>query len=104
MPALGMFGALPAIPPPEVQQQVRDALRTATEQAVTRAGATAEVRVLDGSAAPAIVQVAEEVGAELVVVGTKGRTGVARLALGSVAEEVIRTASTSVLIVRQASH
>jgi nucleotide-binding universal stress UspA family protein len=71
---------------------------------VTRAGATAEVRVLDGSAAPAIVQVAEEVGAELVVVGTKGRTGVARLALGSVAEEVIRTASTSVLIVRHASH
>jgi nucleotide-binding universal stress UspA family protein len=103
MPAVGMFGALPAIPPPQVQQQVRDALRTATEQAMVRAGAVGEVRIVDGAPAAGIVEVASEVGAELVVVGTKGRTGVARLALGSVAEEVIRTASTSVLVVRQSS-
>jgi nucleotide-binding universal stress UspA family protein len=82
MPALGMFGALPAIPPLDVQQQVR------------------EVSIVDGAPAPGIVEVANELGAELIVVGTKGRTGVARLALGSVAEEVIRTASCSVLVVR----
>jgi nucleotide-binding universal stress UspA family protein len=100
MPALGMFGALPAIPPLDVQQQVRDALKTASEQALANAGAAGEVSIVDGAPAPGIVEVANELGAELIVVGTKGRTGVARLALGSVAEEVIRTASCSVLVVR----
>jgi nucleotide-binding universal stress UspA family protein len=100
VPAVGMFGALPAIPPPDVQQQVRAALRTATEQAMANAGAEGEVSIVDGAAAAGIVEVADEMGAELVVVGTKGRTGVARLALGSVAEEVIRTAKASVLVVR----
>jgi nucleotide-binding universal stress UspA family protein len=102
MPAVGMFGTLPAIPPPQVQQQVRDALQTAVGQAMIAAGAQGEVRIVDGAAAPGIVEVANEVGAELVVVGTQGRTGLARIALGSVAEEVIRKASSSVLTVRKA--
>jgi nucleotide-binding universal stress UspA family protein len=101
VPALGMFGALPAIPPPELQQQMRDSLRSAVEQALAREGGEGEVRVVDGSPADEIVRVAEDVGAELVVVGTHGRTGVARLALGSVAERVIRTAKASVLVVRR---
>jgi universal stress protein A len=103
MPALGMFGTLPAIPPPEVQQQVRDALASAVEQAMARLNVKGEVVIADGSPASGIVQAAEELGAELVVVGTQGRTGLARLALGSVAEQVIRTASSSVLTVRKAS-
>jgi nucleotide-binding universal stress UspA family protein len=103
MPALGMFGTLPAIPPPEVQQQVRDALASAVEQAMARLNVKGEVVIADGSPASGIVQAAGELGAELVVVGTQGRTGLARLALGSVAEQVIRTASSSVLTVRKAS-
>jgi nucleotide-binding universal stress UspA family protein len=101
MPAVGMFGALPAIPPPDVQQQVRDALRMAVEQAMIAANAKGEVRIVDGAPGPGIVEVANEVGAELVVVGTQGRTGLARFALGSVAEEVIRHAPSSVLTVRK---
>jgi nucleotide-binding universal stress UspA family protein len=58
--------------------------------------------VLEGSAASAIVACAEELGAGLVVVGTHGRTGLARLTLGSVAERVIRGAGCSVLAVRLA--
>ena len=84
-------------------QQVRDALKTAVGQAMIAAGAQGDVRIVDGAAAAGIVEVANEVGAELVVVGTHGRTGLARLALGSVAEAVIRSASTSVLTVPKAS-
>jgi len=96
----GPLGALPAVPSPELRRQVEEALKSTVEQAMTAAGAVGEVRVLDGSPAAEIVHVANEVGAELVVVGTRGRTGLSRLALGSVAERVIRNASCSVLVVR----
>ena len=65
-----------------------------------RVGATGEVKVLEGPVASSIVACAEELGAELIVVGTHGRTGLARLTLGSVAEHVIRNAGCSVLAVR----
>ena len=60
-------------------------------------GATA---VVDGSAANVIVQYAESVGAELVVVGTHGRSGLSRLTLGSTAASVIESAPCAVLVVR----
>jgi nucleotide-binding universal stress UspA family protein len=54
----------------------------------------------DGPAAPAILSAASELPAQLLVVGTHGRTGLSRIALGSVAEAVVRAAPCSVLIVR----
>jgi nucleotide-binding universal stress UspA family protein len=98
--ASALIGAAPALPPPEVQAELRDALRATLEQALVRVGAQGEVRVLEGSAASEIVRTADELEAELVVVGARGRTGLLRLALGSVAERVIRSASSSVLTVR----
>jgi nucleotide-binding universal stress UspA family protein len=53
---------------------------------------------MSGPAAQTIVDVAKS--AELLVVGTHGRTGLARLTLGSTAEAVIRSAACSVLVVR----
>lgn len=100
---VGMMGTLPALPSVELQQQLRDATRSTLERAMEQVGAKGEARVLDGSAAPAILTCAEELRAELVVVGTRGRTGLARLALGSVAESVIRNAGCSVLAVRLAA-
>lgn len=47
-----------------------------------------------------IVQIASDLEADLVVVGTHGRTGVARFAIGSVAEQVVRHAGCPVLVVR----
>ena len=96
----GLLGVMPAVPPLELRQQMCDALRTTLEGAMARVEAVGEARVLDGSAASAIVACAEELGAALVVVGTHGRTGLSRLALGSVAERVIRSAGCSVLAVR----
>ena len=47
-----------------------------------------------------IIQLASNLRADLVVVGTAGRTGIARMALGSVAEQVVRHAGCPVLVVR----
>ncbi len=51
-----------------------------------------------------IVDYANDVHADLVVLGTHGRTGVSRFIMGSVAEHVVRTASCPVLVVRQSEH
>ncbi len=48
----------------------------------------------------AIARMAKRIGADLVVVGTHGRTGLARVALGSVAERVVALAPCPVLTVR----
>jgi len=53
-----------------------------------------------GDARTAILTAAEELRADLIVMGTHGRRGVSRLVLGSVAESVARTAPCPVLLVR----
>lgn len=57
-------------------------------------------RVRGISAAPVIVDYAVEGGVDLVVMGTHGRRGLRHMMLGSVAEEVVRTAPCPVLTVR----
>ena len=47
-----------------------------------------------------ILKLAEEVGADLVFVGSNGRTGVERMVLGSVSERVVREARCPVLVAR----
>ena len=51
-----------------------------------------------------IVAHAKEMHADLIVIGTHGRTGVSRLIMGSVAEHVVRTAPCPVLVVRPSVH
>src|SRR5687768_4742467 len=69
--------------------------------AVARAaGVEAEVHARQGSPADAILDVAEELGADLIVVGNKGMTGAERFLLGSVPNKVSHHAPCSVLIVR----
>lgn len=53
-----------------------------------------------GSPAREIAQIASDLEADLIVVGTHGRTGLRRLLLGSVAEGVLRLASCPVLVER----
>jgi nucleotide-binding universal stress UspA family protein len=48
-----------------------------------------------------ITEAAEEIDADMIVIGTHGRTGLAHLLLGSVAERVLRTSDIPVLTVRQ---
>ena len=54
----------------------------------------------DGVAWEEIHRVAEEVDAQLIAIGTHGRTGVARALLGSIAEKTIRSAKRPIVVVR----
>jgi nucleotide-binding universal stress UspA family protein len=56
--------------------------------------------VLSGPAAESIVREAKKQRADLIVLGTHGRRGLRRLVLGSDAEQVVRTTSVPVLLVR----
>lgn len=53
--------------------------------------------------AKAVVQVAKEVDADLIILKTHGRTGLSHLILGSVTEEVVRTAPCPVLTLTSAA-
>jgi nucleotide-binding universal stress UspA family protein len=62
-------------------------------------GLEAESAVVDGNPAQKLVEAAAEWGADLLVIGTRGRTGFRRLLLGSVARSVLQHAPCSVLVV-----
>jgi nucleotide-binding universal stress UspA family protein len=64
-------------------------------------GFTAEADRRDGDAATEILAAANASNADLIVMGTHGRTGLTRLVLGSVARNVLQHATCSVLIVRE---
>jgi nucleotide-binding universal stress UspA family protein len=73
------------------------------ETAVKRQGLKPECVLLEsigGPAADLILAQAKEWPADLIVMGTHGRRGLARLTMGSDAEEVVRTATVPVLLVR----
>jgi len=59
-----------------------------------------EHRFTIGDPASEIVRVAEEAPADLIVMGTRGRTGLSRIVMGSVAEHVLRRAPCPVLTVK----
>jgi nucleotide-binding universal stress UspA family protein len=56
--------------------------------------------VTEGDAAASILQAAKETSCDLIVMGTHGRTGIGRMALGSVAEQVVRKAACPVLLAK----
>jgi universal stress protein A len=59
-----------------------------------------ETRVEEGDPACGILAVAKDVDASMIVMGTHGRTGLRRLLMGSVAEEVLRKAACPVMTVK----
>jgi nucleotide-binding universal stress UspA family protein len=63
-----------------------------------------QVLMKTGDARDMIDQAAEELGADLIVMGTHGRRGFTRALLGSVAETVVRTAPCPVLTIRSRDH
>lgn len=86
-----------------LRKQADDMLRAAVERA-TAAGVTAEVRLrepMPARIALTIVEEAGKCGCNLIVMGTHGRRGMSRLAMGSDAELVIRSSTVPVLLVRQ---
>lgn len=77
-----------------------DATLDAAAEIARNAGVTVEVYARQGDPADAILDVAEETDADLIVVGNKGMTGAKRFLLGSVPNKVSHHAPCSVLIIR----
>jgi nucleotide-binding universal stress UspA family protein len=87
----------------EVRQSMQAHAQKQLDKLVARAktaGARASGLMLEGSAAEAIVRAARSKHADVIVMGTQGRTGFARLLMGSVAQRVAGTAHCPVLTVR----
>ena len=81
------------------REDVDATLKEAREKA-QEAGVDVEVYARQGDPADAILDVAEERGSDLIVVGNKGMTGAKRFLLGSVPNKVSHHAPCSVLIIR----
>ena len=81
------------------REDVDDTLETAAALA-REAGVEVNTFARQGDPADAILDVAEERGADLIVVGNKGMTGAKRFLLGSVPNKVSHHAPCSVLIIR----
>ena len=81
------------------REDVEATLREASER-VEEAGVKVQTYPREGDPADAILDVAEERNADLIVVGNKGMTGAKRFLLGSVPNKVSHHAPCSVLIIR----
>ena len=86
----------------ELQSNARSRLGR-IQQGVVAEGLRAEVHVAEGSAAHAIVEHAEKLASDLIVMGTRGLSGLKHVMLGSVAERTARLAPCPVMTVREAS-
>jgi len=85
----------------ELEAALTERATAALDTLAAMAAAPIERVIERGRPAPTVIAAAEAVGAELLVVGTRGRHGENRLLLGSVAEQLVRTAPMPVCTVRQ---
>lgn len=90
------------VPGPDLTEMAASArsglARVVADLNLARLNPRTEVRV--GVPAEEVDAAAKELGADLICVGTHGRTGLAHLLLGSVAERIVRHAPCPVLVVR----
>ena len=87
----------------DVEKRLREAAQEKLEEWCERAvagGVEAEAVVVPGTPSEAIAQMAANLPADLIVMGTRGLSGLKHVMLGSVAERTLRTAPCPVLTVR----
>jgi nucleotide-binding universal stress UspA family protein len=83
----------------EDARETRDMVLRDASEALWAAGRSVRLLPREGDPAAEILEVAEDQEADLIVLGSRGETGLARLLLGSVARNVLYEAACSVLIV-----
>lgn len=95
------FGALGSVQREIIAEQVREETASAYLDAVREACGHPEWKTVqaDGEPAEVIVEQAQELGCDLIVMATRERSRLKRQILGSVAEEVIRSSGAPVLVV-----
>ena len=82
------------------QREDVDATLEEAASSIREAGIEVEIYARQGDPADSILDVAEERGSDLIIVGNKGMTGAKRFLLGSVPNKVSHHAPCSVLIIR----
>lgn len=91
--------AVPLLPSPEADPETQRFM-TDKLQCVRNAGLRCDAVVILGAPFQIIINMAQARGIDLIIMGSHGRTGLAHLVLGSVAERVVRLAPCPVLVVR----
>ena len=89
--------------PPDFWSSVRTEAEGTLEQhaaSLRERGIDVEIAVCEGYAATIIIDEAEQRGADMIVIGTHGRSGLTHLLLGSIAERVVQKAHCPVLTVK----
>ncbi len=98
------LGYAPLVPPPTpvpgASAAQRQAMTERLERLLAEAKIEARVVIEEGDPAAVITQLAETLPAELIVVGASGKTGLARVLLGSVATAVVHKSPCSTLVTR----
>ena len=87
-----------------IQKEILDRVTTSFAGRATASDVQFFVHARIGKAAVEILGLAAEVGADMIFVGSHGKTGVERLLLGSVSERVVREAGCAVVVVRLKVH
>jgi nucleotide-binding universal stress UspA family protein len=106
---LYLYQAYPSSSPVLVEEMLDTELEqahyylTALAHSETLAGITVEMKACTGVASPAILAMAREQRADLIVMCSHGRTGFKRWALGSVAQKIVRQSPLPVLLLREGS-
>lgn len=93
---------------PEFNTQVREQAERETREYLAQLGSDLSAKGLnvrthiaqEGAVYFTILQTAKDLGADLIAMSTHGRSGLARLVMGSVADDVVRHADLPVLLVR----
>jgi universal stress protein A len=99
VPVPTVSGVMPLPPPtPDVVQGIQDRLGMLAAR-VRESGLECQTKSVEGSPGDEIVDYAAKIGADLIVMGSHGRTGLGRILLGSVAEKVLHRATCPVLVV-----
>ena len=92
-----------AAPPPEFYKEAEksclDALQKLVDE-IGRPSVKVEKKVLWGSSVDGVLEYAAKNGIDLIVISTHGRSGLAHVLLGSVAESIVRHATCPVLTLR----
>jgi nucleotide-binding universal stress UspA family protein len=84
----------------EIEEVSRQLLRKQSWRVKAAGGTVAGTHLRMGAVAMEIVALAEEIGADLIVMGSRGLGGVRRALMGSVSDSVVRHAHCPVLVVR----
>ncbi len=93
-------GALPSAQE-ELERQAREVLEAQVERITVAEGARVQSHMRLGRPDKEIVALGEEIGAGLIVMGSRGQGGIRRALMGSVSESVVRHAHCPVLVVRK---